>query len=113
MLTTLFPDGLPTVIAGWGVTNITHLEHSPSLKVLKQEIISWDDCEMTFYDLEDYHICTGAVNKSLNNAACYVISHLTHFKSHDLSLYFILKTNNVCQCAVGDLVSKHKLRTYN
>ena len=113
MLTTLFPDGLLTDIAGWGVTNVTHPEQSPSLKVVKQEIISWDDCETTFYDLEDFHMCAGGVNKSLNNAACYVIIHLTHFKSHDLSLYFILKTNNVFQCAVGDLVSKHKLRTYN
>jgi len=68
---------------------------------------------MTFRDLEEYYICTGAVNRVLNKAACYVISHLTHFKLNEPSLYYVLKTSNDWQYPVLKLIDNKSTENTN
>ncbi len=71
----LFSDHLPTIIAGWGVTNVTINKTSMRLKVLKEETIDFNTCKIIYPQMQYYHICTGVRNMALNKAPCFVSNH--------------------------------------
>jgi hypothetical protein len=58
--------------AGWGLTNITTKSLTGKLKVLTTEIVDSKICRLQWSYFQSYHICTGAINKVLNEAACFV-----------------------------------------
>jgi len=76
LLRNLFSDHLPTIIAGWGKTNITFNTTSMRLRVLKEETLDWNTCKIIYPIMQFYHICTGVKNMALNQATCYVSKYL-------------------------------------
>jgi len=64
--------GLPAVVTGWGLTNFSHPRISAHLKVLGVLVVDSNICRQEFPVFENYHICTGGLNKVLNEAPCKV-----------------------------------------
>jgi hypothetical protein len=69
----LTPVDLDCVIAGWGLTNLSHHIRPKKLQVLQVKTGDWNVCKRqrpeTFHQ---FHICAG-IPGALNKAPCLVI----------------------------------------
>jgi hypothetical protein len=72
----LTPVGLDCVIAGWGISNISHKIIPAKLQALQVEIDDWNMCKRRWGGhIQNFHICAW-VPRTLNKGACYVINLL-------------------------------------
>jgi hypothetical protein len=54
------------------MTNVTRRTLSAHLKTLKVEVLNIKFCRRQSHSFKNYHICTGSINRSLNEAVCEV-----------------------------------------
>jgi hypothetical protein len=70
---------LPTIVGGWGWTDLTFKLPAARLKVLHIKVIEWSVCYWIHKNLQIYHMCAGGDPGIFNQGPCYVYNHFLLF----------------------------------
>ncbi len=70
---------LPTIVGGWGWTDLTFKLPAARLKVLDIKVIDWNICKQIYQELVVYHVCAGGEPGVFNEGPCDVCNNFRHF----------------------------------